>query len=461
MADIPQEIHRSLDEHAQTHLLHGWEQLSHSARNDFLNELRKLDFAFLKREHAKAGAKAKLPPLESINIIPRPAAGQSHAELRRLGEQALARGEVAVVLVAGGRGSRLGFDRPKGMFPIGPVTGKSLFQIHAEKILARTRRHGGRIPLLIMTSDATHDETVAYFRENRNFGLASDDVVLFRQGTMPVLAKDRFEILLAAPGQLSRSPNGHGGTLPALHQHGLLSEMNSRGVKHLFYFQVDNPLVKVADPLFLGQHIHARSEASSKVVPKDKPTDKIGNLVLVDGKCTIIEYHEPDETEVWAKKGDRHLFLDGSPAIHIFDVAFFQRLIAQRFEFPIHLATKKVAHIDREGRTVEPTGNNAIQLETFIFDVLPLAERALAVDTTHAEEFAPLKNGEADPTDNPTTVKRAISAHAETWLERAGVSLPDKDRHPIEISPFWALEPEDVHAKIKGQSTIRGPQYLE
>jgi UDP-N-acetylglucosamine/UDP-N-acetylgalactosamine diphosphorylase len=277
---------------------------------------------------------------------------------------------------------------------------------------------------------------------------------------MPVLAKDRFELLLAAPGQLSRSPNGHGGTLPALHQHGLLDELNHRGVKHLFYFQVDNPLVKIADPLFVGQHVQTRSEASSKIVPKEKPTDKIGNLVLVDGKCTIIEYHEPNESEVWAKKGDRYLFLDGSPAIHIFDREFFERLISTGFEFPVHQAAKKVPHLDRSGNRVEPQTNNAIQLETFIFDTLPMAERTLAVETSHEEEFAPLKNSDSDPTDNPTIVRRAISSRNARWLEQAGIPLPEKDRHPVEISPLFALEPDEVAEKLKDREIPRGPIYL-
>src|SRR5262245_45350260 len=138
MSEIPADVHRKLQDHEQTHLLHGWEQLPQSARNGFLDELRNLDLAFLKREHAKAGHKARIPPLESIDFMSKPDSRQDTAQVRRLGEQALARGEVGVILVAGGRGSRLGFDKPKGMFPIGPVSGKSLFQIHSEKILART-----------------------------------------------------------------------------------------------------------------------------------------------------------------------------------------------------------------------------------------------------------------------------------------------------------------------------------
>jgi UDP-N-acetylglucosamine/UDP-N-acetylgalactosamine diphosphorylase len=196
------------------------------------------------------------------------------------------------------------------------------------------------------------------------------------------------------------------------------------------------------------------------VVPKEKPTDKIGNLVLVDGKCTIIEYHEPNETEVWAKKGDRYLFVDGSPAIHIFDRDFFGRLISDRFEFPIHLASKKVPHLDQHGQLIEPESNNAIQLETFIFDVLPAAELTLAVDTSHEEEFAPLKNAESDPKDNPHTVRQAISARARRWLKHAGIEIHEVERHPVEISPLFALEPEDVAKKLADKSVPSGPIYL-
>ncbi len=454
MTDVPADLLERLREFEQGHLLFGLQRLTAEARAAFFDELRRIDFTGLRTEHGRVGAKGKIPALERIEIIPKAGAG-NEADLRRLGEAALARGEVAVVLVAGGRGSRLGFEKPKGMYPIGPVSGSSLFRIHCEKILARSRRHKCRIPLLVMTSDATHEETVAYFDEQRRFGLSADDVRFFRQGTMPVLALDKFRLLLEAPGKLWRSPDGHGGTLPALHRSGLLDEMHTRGLRHLFYFQVDNPLVKVADPLFLGQHTQANSEASSKVVPKEKPTDKIGNLVLVDGRCSIVEYHEPNETEVWAKKGDRHLFLDGSPAIHVFTVDFFRRLLRDGFRFPLHAAKKKVNHLDEHGNAV--SGGDAVQLETFIFDTLPAAERWLAVETTHAEEFAPLKNGEADPVDNPTTVRRAMSALAASWLERAGVKVTEG---LAEISPLFALEPEDMPKRLSGATTIRGSIYF-
>jgi UDP-N-acetylglucosamine/UDP-N-acetylgalactosamine diphosphorylase len=453
MNDVPTNVLDRLREFEQGHLLFGLQRLTAEAREAFFNELRGIDFAALRDEHAGVGRKGKIPELERIDIIPK-AAADDDSKVRRLGEEALSRGEVAAVLVAGGRGSRLGFDKPKGMYPIGPVSGSSLFRILAEKILARSRRHRCRIPLLIMTSDATHEETLEYFSDHHYLGLPPDDVRFFRQGTMPVLALDKFRLLLESPGKLWRSPNGHGGTLPALHDSGLLDEMHARGVRHLYYFQVDNPLVKVADPLFLGQHIQANSEASSKVVPKAKPTDKMGNLVLVDGRCTIIEYHEPDATEVWAEKGGRHVFLDGSPAIHFFAVDFFRRLLRERFRFPLHAAKKKVDHLDEHGNPV--SAGDAVQLETFVFDTLPHAERWLAVETTHAEEFAPLKNGESDPVDNPTTVRRAMSALAAKWLEDAGLKVEGT----AELSPLFALEPDDVTQHIQGEITIRGNVYF-
>jgi UDP-N-acetylglucosamine/UDP-N-acetylgalactosamine diphosphorylase len=454
MMDIPPDIADLLRRFGQEHLLFGLPRLTEAAQQRFFDELRALDLPRLQAEHRRAFEQNRIPELDRLDIIPKVTGGSP--ESRAIGEAALARGEVAVILVAGGRGSRLGFDRPKGLYPIGPLSGSSLFQIHCEKIQARRRRHGGRLPLLIMTSDATHDETVAYFEEQRFFGLPRHDVHFFRQGTLPVLALHEFRLLLDEPGQLRRTPNGHGGLLEALRGSGLLDELHGQGVRYLYYFQVDNPLVHIADPIFLGEHIRRRSEASSKVVPKAKPTDKLGNLVLVDGRCAIIEYHEPDAQQVWSQKQGRYLFLDGSPAIHIFSVDFLRRLVEQRFQLPWHFARKRVDHLDEQGQRVRPERENALQLETFIFDILPQAERWLAMETTHEEEFAPLKNGEQDPVDNPTTVRRAISDRAKRWLAQAGVEVEGQ----AEVSPLFALEPDDLTRRVQGSSRIRGSLYL-
>src|SRR5262249_34738139 len=290
--------------------------------------------------------------------------------------------EVGVLLVAGGQGSRLGFEQPKGMFPIGPVSNKSLFQVHAEKVLALGRRYGRTPPFLVMTSPATDAETRQFFADRQNFGLPADGVWFFVQGTMPALDLVTGRLILEAPGRLFLSPNGHGGTLTALTESGLLDRLRRAGVRHVFYFQVDNPLVKVADPAFLGQHIAARSEASSKVIIKDGPLDKLGNLVLIDGRCSIIEYSDMPEAMARQTDGSGQLrFRAGSPAIHLFDAEFLCRVTQGATRIPYHVARKKVPFWDGS-QTVTPATENALKFELFVFDSLPLAERWLAVATT-------------------------------------------------------------------------------
>src|SRR5262249_44647340 len=214
----------------------------------------------------KAGATLDVSHVEPVPFVAANAA--DNAARRSDGEAALRRGEGAALVVAGGQGTRLGLDQAQGMHPIGPGTRKPLFQVHAEKVLATSRRYGKPVPFLVMTSHATHDETVAFFEQERSFGLPREEVFFFQQGTMPALELATGRLLLEAPDRLFLSPDGHGGTLTALATSGLLAKLKARGVKHVFYFQVDNPLVKVADPTFLGHHVHHQAEVSSKVVEK-------------------------------------------------------------------------------------------------------------------------------------------------------------------------------------------------
>src|SRR5207245_1363808 len=280
-----------------------------------------------------------LPAAERIEPVPVARLDVNDRGTRQRGEEALRHGEVAALVVAGGQGTRLGFDHPKGMYPIGPVSGKSVFQIHAEKVLALGRRYGKAVPFLVMTSPATDAETRTFFQGHGYFGLSADEVVFFCQGTLPALDQATGKLLLEAPGRLFVSPNGHGGTLLALAESGLLERLRKRGIRQIFYFQVDNPLARVADPLFLGHHLVAAAEVSSKIVPKEGPTDKMGNLVLVDGRCTMIEYS--DLPEDLARQTDNEGCLRiraGSPAIHIFAVDFLSRVTRGGSRIPFHLA---------------------------------------------------------------------------------------------------------------------------
>ena len=255
MHQPPDDLKERLKIHGQEHVLADWPRLDPEARRHLIGQLQALDFDLLARLFLRRDETYPVPAEHRIAPLPTVLPDAPDAEAKKIGTIALESGEVAVLVVAGGQGSRLGFDHPKGMYPLGPISGKSLFQLHAEKVLARGRKHGTRIPLLVMTSHATHAETETFFQQHDYFGLSPDDVYFFRQGTMPALDLKTGRLLMDSPGRLFTSPNGHGGTLTAMADSGLLGQLSHRGVRHIFYFQVDNPLVKIADPTFLGRHI--------------------------------------------------------------------------------------------------------------------------------------------------------------------------------------------------------------
>jgi UDP-N-acetylglucosamine/UDP-N-acetylgalactosamine diphosphorylase len=464
MISVPAELRQRLRQFDQEHVLRWWDNLADDQRRELLGQLQALDLEQLHRLYARRDEVFSLPAPERIQPIPVTRPGEISPEARRLGEEALRRGEVACLVVAGGQGSRLGFEHPKGMFPIGPVSNKSLFQIHAEKVLALGRRYGRPLPLLVMTSPATDVETRAFFAQHRHFGLDPQQVWFFVQGTMPALDRATGRLLMESPGRLFTSPNGHGGTLLALAESGLLDRLRQRGVRQVFYFQVDNPLVKVADPAFVGYHRTVSSEASSKIVPKEGPGDKLGNLVLVDGGCSMIEYSDlPKELAQQRDAEGRLRFWVGSPAIHVFDVAFLEQVSRGETRIPFHVARKKVPYLDDAGQEVQPPTENAVKFEMFIFDALPRAERWAVVETSRREEFEPLKN--ATGPDSPESVCRAMSNLAGSWLERAGVAVPRRADGavavPLEISPLYALDAEELASKVDRSLKVQGPTYLE
>jgi UDP-N-acetylglucosamine/UDP-N-acetylgalactosamine diphosphorylase len=463
-AGPPDDLLQALRRQRQEHVLAWWGDLDDAAKAALARQLGGLDLDLLDRLWAQRDHAVPLPDparIQPVPVIPR--RGPADADALRRGEELLRRGEAAVLVVAGGQGSRLGFEHPKGMFAIGPVSRKSLFQIHADKVRALGRRYGAQPPLLVMTSPATHDETVAFFEANRSFGLPAEAVHFFCQGTMPALDRATGRLLMEDRGRLFESPDGHGGTLTALARSGLLARLGRHGIRQVFYFQVDNPLVEVADPVFLGHHLAHRAEVSSKVVPKEAPKDRLGNLVQVDGRCTIIEYSDlPDELANETDAQGRLRLWAGSPAIHWFDLEFLDRVTRGDSQLPFHVAHKKVPYIDEAGRLVHPEKENALKFERFVFDVLPLADRWTLVETSRREEFAPLKN--ATGADSPQAVQQAISNLAADWLEAGGARVPRDSAGnaavPLEISPLAALDAQECAARIGSSALVLGPTYL-
>jgi UDP-N-acetylglucosamine/UDP-N-acetylgalactosamine diphosphorylase len=430
----------------QGHLFAHWSARPEAMRRRLLEDLASLDGSLLAELMARLSAEH--PPTGEIAPAPYVpvAESRSDAEARALGEDLVRRGKTAFLTVAGGQGSRLGFEGPKGMFPASPIRRLSLFAIIAEKLLAARRWYGADIPWLIMTSSANRLATEEYFESEGFFGLWQESVRFFSQAMLPALFPDG-RLVMACDGGLFLSPNGHGGVFEALRREGLHAQMSARGVEELFYFQVDNPLVTVPDPVFLGFHRRAGAEVSSKVLRKSRPEEKLGVIVTVGGRPCVLEYSDIDEGLMRARnEAGGLLFEQGSIAIHILNVGFLER---SEIRLPYHLARKMVQALNPTPRGTDIGEREAIKMETFVFDAIPLARRALFFEVERAEEFAPLKNREG--VDSIETCGRGQIEKAARWLEACGVEVPrDPQGAPeraIEISPLFALEPGILGAK--------------
>jgi UDP-N-acetylglucosamine/UDP-N-acetylgalactosamine diphosphorylase len=285
-------------------------------------------------------------------------------------------------------------------------------------------------------------------------------VFIFQQGTLPNFSKEG-KILLADKADIACSPNGHGGSLMALYKSGALEDMKKRGVEYISYWQVDNALINIFDPLYIGLHVLDKSEMSSKALIKTGPKEKIGNFCLIDGRVTVIEYSDmPDELAKKKNPDGSLVFQLGSIAIHIINRTFVESLNHDDdFSVPIHRAVKKITHIDEKGNTVESEG---VKLETFVFDALPLAEKSIILQTIRSEEFAPTKN--ATGVDSAESARQMITDRAAAWLEWAGVKVPRKPDGSVdcmlEIAPSFALEKEDLKAKLDQVPEIKSGDKL-
>ncbi|HEV7281948.1 MAG TPA: UTP--glucose-1-phosphate uridylyltransferase [Pirellulaceae bacterium] len=361
-------------------------------------------------------------------------------EARARGESAWRAGEIGVVMVAGGQGTRLGYDGPKGTFPIGPLSGATLYEWLAWKVGAVGKRYGRRVPFWIMTSKATHEPTGDYFRQRRYFGLSEDSVVFFRQGEMPTIDDTSGQILLAGRSEVAVNPDGHGGILDAMQGAGLFDRAAEQGIKQLFYIQVDNALAPVADARIVGYHLLAGAEATTLAVRKRDPLEKVGNLVQQGGKTRIVEYSDLPESAARQMNGDGSLAIwAGNTAMHVFSVELLRRAALEGGGLPFHRAHKKTPHLDLKTRQpVDPQTPNAIKFERFIFDALPMATKTLTIEVDPAQVFAPLKNPSGTGKDDPETTKAAISALQRGWLRAAGCDVPDDA--DVEIQPRVAVD---------------------
>lgn len=446
-----EEIRERLRRHGQEHLLAFYDRLDEHGRGKLLAELAAVDWeslAGLIGTHVATGPERVVPgrvdPAPYFPKVPPPGLSARYRDYRALGESLLAAGRVAAFTVAGGQGSRLGWDGPKGTFPATPVTGKPLFQVLAEQLLKAQEKYGPEVPWYLMTSPLNDRATREFFAAHDYFGLRAEQVTFFEQGTLPAIGLDG-RVLLAARDALALSPDGNGGCFRALHASGALADMEGRGVELISYFQVDNPNAHALDPLFLGLHAGEGAEMSSKMLTKTGPEEKVGTFALLDGKLGVVEYSDIPAELAEARNEDGSLrFGAASIAIHVISTAFVRRLNeAGAPALPYHRADKRVAHLDAGG---EPVESDAVKLERFVFDALPLARKSVILETDRVEEFAPIKN--AAGVDSPESSKRLQSERAARWLERHGVEVPRGEGGEllavIELSPLTAVSPDDL-----------------
>jgi UDP-N-acetylglucosamine/UDP-N-acetylgalactosamine diphosphorylase len=465
-----------LDQIGQTSVLRFWGELPPAGRDRLASQLSALDFtliAELIRDYVKQKPHVALPTdIKPVNPFPRQADASRkdhYARAEARGIELLRQGKVGAFLVAGGQGTRLGYDGPKGEFPVSTVRNKPLFQCFAEQLLAWSKLSGKSIPWYIMTSDANDARTRGFFQRHAFFGYAPTDVFFFQQGMMPAFATDGT-MLLGEKDSLALSPDGHGGSLRAIERSGALADMKKRGIEHLSYFQVDNPLVHTIDPLFIGLHDLADSEMSSKTIAKAGPLEKVGNFCVGDGVLQVIEYSDLPESLARQTNVDGSLVFDaGSIAIHALRVSFIERLNAGgQLRLPWHRAEKKVPFVDDSGELVKPSSNNAVKLEQFVFDAIPMARNSIVYTTDRSEEFSPVKNADGREgkleADSPATCRRDQVRRFARWLEAAGVIVP---RTPagepdcvIEISPLYAATQAQLVAKRPGVQIARGASVV-
>jgi UDP-N-acetylglucosamine/UDP-N-acetylgalactosamine diphosphorylase len=365
-----------------------------------------------------------------------------------IGLDTIGKGQVAALLLAGGQGTRLGYDGPKGMYDIGLPSHKTLFQYMVERIqklgLLSSKKDMKCIPFYIMTSPLNHEATKGYFEKHDNFGL---DVTFFPQGTLPAMTSPEGKMILETPTSLSLAPDGNGGIYPAMVKHGVLADMEKRGIKYIHAFGVDNALVKPADPTFVGYCIQQGADCGNKVLWKCNPGEKVGVVATKGGKPCIVEYSDISK-EMSERRGEdgRLAFGAGNICNHFYTLDFLTKVVVPNLGNMYHIARKKIPYYDDSTKsTVKPTENNGIKLESFIFDIFPLSKSMAVLDVSREEEFAPVKNPPGTDSDSPDTARRLFSNVAKKWLKDAGATLiGNMESDLCEVGPMKSFNGEGL-----------------
>ncbi|KAG9281728.1 UDP-N-acetylhexosamine pyrophosphorylase-like protein 1 [Astyanax mexicanus] len=490
-----EEVRAGLESAGQTHALRFWAELSAEQKREFLGELSLLDPEEL-IQHCRAAAEAagraageeerldsRMEPVDPEFIG---SVCKSEPETLRQWEAEgflqIAVNKVAVLLLAGGQGTRLGVPYPKGMYNVGLPSGKTLYQIQAERIQKvqelASEKNGSKctVPWYIMTSEFTLQPTEKFFKDNSYFGLDPSNVVMFEQRMIPAVSFDG-KIILEKKNKIAMAPDGNGGLYRALVDNKILEDMERRGVQYLHVYCVDNILVKMADPVFIGFCVMKGADCGAKVVEKAYPAEPVGVVCRVDGVYQVVEYSEVlPETAEQRHPGGELVYSAGNICNHFFTRGFLQE-VAQKFQVQLkqHVAIKKVPFVDEEGNIVKPTKPNGIKMEKFVFDVFQFSKKFVAFEVRREDEFSPLKNADGAPVDTPTTARRSLLSQHYRWAVQAGANFLDDQGNPIvpklrtaqdadppavcEISPLVSYFGEGLEKLLK-QRNLKSPAIV-
>jgi len=387
------------------------------------------------------------------------------------GLELISKNQVGVVLMAGGQGTRLGSSAPKGCYDIGLPSQKSLFQLQAERILRlqalASKTHGVDdvvIPWYIMTSGPTRKPTQEFFEQKKYFGLQAENVIFFEQGVLPCITMDG-KILLDSKSKVAVAPDGNGGLYKALIDSGVVQDLSKRGVKHIHAYCVDNCLVRVADPTFIGFSAEKNVDIATKVVRKRNAKESVGLILQKNGKPDVVEYSEIDQETAEAKDPkDSELlkFRAANIVNHYYSYEFLESIPQWAHKLPHHIAKKKIPFVDEKGHQVKPEKPNGIKLEQFVFDCFPFLpmEKFACMEVKREDEFSPLKNARGTGEDDPDTSRRDILQQGQRFLQAAGAVVTGEGSDSgVEVSPLISYGGENLEF-LKGREIV-APAVIE
>ncbi|XP_055334648.1 UDP-N-acetylhexosamine pyrophosphorylase-like [Paramacrobiotus metropolitanus] len=477
-------ISHTLDKHGQQHLLQFWDTLREEERQSLLHQLEHVDFQHVDKMYQQTKDSAGIIA-QSIDKFMEPVPSELYGGVKRntaeelkdflsKGLHAVSNGEVAVILLAGGQGTRLGVDYPKGMYSVGLPSNKTLYQIQAERILRlqdlakESYGKSGKIRWYIMTSEHTKHATETFFSQHDYFGLDKKSVVIFEQEMLPCFDFDG-KIILESPSKIASAPGGNGGLYRALLKEKVLDDMSQNGIKYVHACGVDNILVRMADPHFIGYCIAKNLECGNKVVAKTDPNEAVGVVCLVrkngtKGIWQVVEYSEilPETAQRRLSDGSL-MFNAGNIANHFFTTDFLNDICRQHDDdLPYHIAKKKIPYVDCHGATIKPAKPNGIKMEKFIFDVFQFANRFAVWEPIRSDEFAPLKNADGASDDTPTTARNAVFDLHARFISRAGGEFIRNEGEQVvcEISPLVSYGGEGLEERVRGK-TFESPCIID